>query len=136
MLGGVLRLSIQPQGRFKRGKRKFINPERTGQRMLCDSVHIRPLANDDSRLWTSEQLISTSGDYIAARFHRLPQRGGWSRANLGRIQNRPAAQIVHYRNSTGVSHSGKIGGRNLLGESDNAEVARMAPKQKPRVIRD
>ena len=57
--GGAVRIRLQSC--FQGGQRQLVHPQGAGQRVTLQKVDIAPLAHDDPRLGTTQQLVPGEG---------------------------------------------------------------------------
>ena len=63
---GPVRIAIEPQRRFERGKADFVDPQRALHGVATDPRQKLLAPDDETRLWAAEQLVGREGDEICA----------------------------------------------------------------------
>ena len=80
---------------------------------------------DQSGLRPAEQLVAAKQDEIGAGFDAVLRSRLVGEAELARVEQTAAADIVDQHDSRPIGDGAQFGHGRLLGEADDAEVGRM-----------
>ena len=113
---------VQTQRGLERGQSRLVDPQRPAGRIATRRRDPPGGSDDDSRLWSTEQLV--------AREHREIHPGSDRRlcarlrrqSETGRIDEESRADVVHQRDTRSPTDRNQLRDRRFLGEAGHPEV--------------
>jgi len=121
-------------------ERDFVEPKRTVNRVPAQAGDRRALADDEPRLRAAEQFVAREHDDVHARRDRVPHerfaaQDVRERRRAVRLEQ-SRSEIEGTRDLPTQAEFSELRRRRFLGESDDAEVARVDLDQEARALTD
>jgi len=111
---------VQAQGGVERGEAEAVDAQRARQRVASDGLYEVGAPGDDAGLRSAEQLVAGEEDDVGAVVDRPAGSRFAGQVRVG--QEQPRADVIDGDDAAFAAEARELGGRDLLGEADDAEV--------------
>ena len=129
----ALLVEVGVERRLERGERHLVEAQRARHRVLLEAVDDVGAAEQQPRLRPAEQLVARRGHHRGARRDRRADRGLVGDAELREVDEHAGALVLHDRHAVHGAEVDEVGERDLVGEADDAVVARVHLEHQPGV---
>ena len=122
------------QCRLQPSQTEFVGPQRAGQRVGLQRLHVLRPPDDDSRLRAAQQFIATETNHRRSRRETLLHHRLVHQSELSRVEQRAAPQVIHHRQATLSTQRDQVSQPRLGGKAHNAEIGMVRPQDQSHVL--